>query len=788
MTATQRVLAALAMLGGVVLCFAIAAILSGQGAGFRIAAPVQAHQRAAEGFVGSATCATCHAPQAAAWQDSDHARAMAAATPQTVLGDFSGVTVTDRDRSATFRRDGDRFIVRTDGPGGVTTDVTVTETFGVDPLQQYLVLFPDGRRQALPWAWDTRPREAGGQRWYHLLPNESLHAGDPLHWTGRDQNWNFMCAACHSTGVQRGYDAATDRYDTTWTEISVGCESCHGRGAAHVAWAQADPRPEAPLLGLEVALRDASGGAWRFSEADPRGIAHWEGPPRQAEAQAEICAPCHARARPITADPLPGARFLDTHAPALLDRGLYHADGQIDGEVFEWGSFAQSRMQRAGVVCADCHDPHSQRLRAEGNAVCAQCHLPARFDTADHHHHPQGSAGAQCASCHMPQVTYMGVDGRRDHGFRVPRPDIATTIGAPDACTTCHVGRQPAWAAQQIRGWFGPTRRQTPHPALAIAAGRRGDPGAVPALAALAQNQAEPAILRATALTLLPAPAGNDAAQAIVLSLRDPDPLVRAAALRALAGIDPRNRQHALSLLADPTRLVRIEAARILAPIPPQAIPEASRADFARAWDELLASERVAAERPESHVNLAGLFAARGDAAAAEAAYRDALRLDPGFLPALVNMADFENRRRRFDAAEALLNRGIAAHPDSAEAYHALGLTRVRAGRAPDSLGPLGRAAALAPDRPRYAYVYAIALNDLGRGPEAMETLRAALLRHPGQRDLLVALASLERDRGNITEAERLAAQAVQANPQDREAAALLQQLRQLRRQVPGLR
>ncbi|GGJ43462.1 tetratricopeptide repeat protein [Neoroseomonas lacus] len=788
MTATQRVFAALAMLGGVVLCFAIVAILPDQGAAFRIAAPVQAHQRAAEGFVGTATCAICHAPQAAAWHESDHARAMAAATPQTVLGDFSGVTVTDRDRSATFRRDGDRFVVRTDGPGGATADFTVTETFGVDPLQQYLVLFPDGRRQALPWAWDTRPREVGGQRWYHLLPNEALHAGDPLHWTERDQNWNFMCAACHSTGVQRGYDAVADRYDTSWTEISVGCESCHGRGAAHTAWAQASPRPDLPSRGLEVAVRDSSGGAWRFAQDDPRGIAHWEGPPRRAQAQAEICAPCHARARPITADPLPGARFLDTHAPALLDRGLYHADGQIDGEVFEWGSFTQSRMQRAGVICADCHDPHSQRLRAEGNAVCAQCHLPARFDTSDHHHHREGSPGSQCASCHMPQVTYMGVDGRRDHGFRVPRPDIATTIGAPDACTTCHTGRQPAWAAQQIRMWYGPTRRQTPHPALTIAAGRRGDPGAVSALAALAQNPAEPAILRATALSLLPAPASNEAAQAIVLSLRDPDPLVRATALRALTGVDPRNRQHALPLLADPTRLVRIEAARILAPIPPQAIPQGSHSDFARAWDELLASERVAAERPESHVNLAGLFAARGDAAAAEAAYRDALRLDPAFLPALVNMADFENRRRRFNEAEALLNRAIAAYPNSAEAHHALGLTRVRAGRASESLGPLGRAAALAPDRPRYAYVYAIALNDLGRGPEAMEALRAALRRHPGQRDLLVALASLERDRGNIAEAERLAAQAVQSNPQDREAAALLQQLRHLRRQVPGLR
>lgn len=787
MTRPRRLVAALAVLGGVVMAFLLADRLSAIGTA-RLAPGLHAQPRTADGFVGSAVCASCHAGETALWHASDHAKAMQAATPEAVLGDFSGVTVTDRDRSATFRREGERFVVRTDGPGGATADFMVTETFGVDPLQQYLVLFPDGRRQALPWAWDSRPKQQGGQRWYHLMPNEALRAGDPLHWTGRDQTWNFMCASCHTTGVVRGYDLAANRYDTRWSEISVGCESCHGKGAAHVAWASASPRPELPGHGLEVSLRDRSGGAWRFAAGDARGIAHWQGPPRQTAAQNEACAPCHARARPIVADPMPGARFLDTHAPALLERGLYHADGQIDGEVFEWGSFAQSRMQRAGVVCSDCHDPHSQRLRAEGNAVCAQCHLPARFDVAEHHHHPAGSAGAQCAACHMPAVTYMGVDQRRDHGFRVPRPDIATAIGAPDACTSCHTGQRAAWAAEQISTWFGPDRRETPHPALAIAAGRRGERGADAALARIAQDVTQPAILRATALSLLPAPASNASAQAVVLSLRDPDPLVRAAALRALSVVDPRNRTHAVPLLADETRLVRIEAARILAAAPPQPIPEAARADFARAWEELLASERVAAERPESHVNLAGLLAARGDEAAAEAAYRDALRIDPDFLPALVNMADFENRRRRFDAAELLLARAIAAHPTSAEAQYALGMTRVRAGRVRDFLGPLSRAAMLRPDEPRYAYVYAVALNDVGRGNDAIITMRAALQRHPRQRDLLLMLASLERDRGNLAEAERLAGVALAANPQDRDAAALLQQLRDVQRRLPGLR
>ncbi|MCU0945771.1 MAG: cytochrome c3 family protein, partial [Rubritepida sp.] len=522
---------------GALLLGLAAALPFAAGAWFaRPALPVAA-ERAQPGFVGSATCATCHATEHAAWAASDHAHAMAAASPRSVLGDFSGVAVEDGPHRARFDLQAGRFLVETEGAA-----FTVTETFGRDPLQQYLVLFPDGRRQALPWAWDARPAAEGGQRWYHLMRDDAAPPGDPLHWTGRDQNWNFMCAACHSTGLQRGYDAVADRYDTAWTEIAVGCESCHGRGAAHVAWARSGAPPGVANRGLELRLADRSGGAWRFVPGDARGIARWEGPPREAaRAEAESCAPCHARARPILADPPPGARFLDSHAPTLLAPGLYHADGQIDGEVFEWGSFAQSKMQRAGVTCSDCHDVHRGQRRAEGDALCAQCHLPARFAARAHHGHPEESAGARCVACHMPAVTYMGVDRRRDHAFSVPRPAVSAAVGAPDACTACHTRETQGWAAAQLAAWHGPPRGG-PHPALAIHAGRQGAPGADAALRAVVLEPGNPAILRATAVSLL---AGRDqraTGEAVGAALLDAEPLLRAAALRALSVLPPQNR------------------------------------------------------------------------------------------------------------------------------------------------------------------------------------------------------------------------------------------------------
>ncbi len=757
---------------------ALATILLLVGVLVALAVPPAAREARRDGFVGSTACAGCHAGEHAAWAHSDHARAMMPATPGAVLGAFNGTTARGAGQSATFLREGNSFLVRTDGADGQIADIPVAETLGVDPLQQYLAQLPDGRRQVLPWAWDSRSPDQGGQRWYHLTPDESLRAGDSLHWTGRDQNWNFMCASCHATGLVRGYDRTTHRYDTTWSEMAVGCESCHGPGAAHLAWAR-DGAAAARPKGI-TALRDAAGG-WRFEEGDARGIARWDGPPRPAAALVDTCAACHARARPLVADPLPGQRFLNTHAPVLLEAGHFHADGQIQGEVFEWGSFMQSRMARAGVVCGDCHAPHSGKLRAEGNAVCAQCHQPARFDSVTHHRHGANSPGAQCTSCHMPQATYMGVDRRHDHGFRVPRPDIAAATGAPDACTTCHADRKPDWAAQRITEWFGARRRDDPHPALAIAAGRRGERAADAGLAALVNDRNQPAILRATAVSLLPMPPSQFTAAAIGVALLDQEPLLRATALRTLGGLDPRNRVHAARFLTDDTRLVRIEAARALAPVPLTAIPEAQRAAFARAWQELIASELVAAERPEAHVNIAGLLAARGDAAGTEAAYGEAIARDPAFLPALVNLGDFQSRQGRTADAIATLRRAVAAHPDAADAHYGLALALVRGGGAGDALPSLTRAAALRPDEPRYGYVLAVALNDVGRGPEAIAALREVLVRHPAHRDTLLALATMERDRGFLAEAERAVQAVLAIDPSDRQGQALMVQLRGLR-------
>jgi tetratricopeptide (TPR) repeat protein len=704
---------------------------------------------------------------------------MQVADPTTVLGDFTGARFTHRGVTSTFfQRDG-KFVVRTEGADGRPGDFEIAYTFGVRPLQQYLVAFPGGRIQALSIAWDTRPRAQGGQRWYPLYPGERIRPGDPLHWTGREQGWNYQCAECHSTDLRKNYDLAANRYATAWAELTVSCEACHGPGSAHVAWARARPAGAPRAAGGETGLPVALGrgtGAWEVK--DPaRGIAQWTGPPRPGR-EVAACARCHARRRTIV-DPYPyGRPLLDTHQPAWLAEGLYHADGQILAEVYEYGSFLQSRMHRAGVTCSDCHEPHALRLRAPGDGVCARCHLPARFDTPAHHHHRAESEAARCVTCHMPARTYMGVDVRRDHGFQVPRPDLSVAIGTPNVCTACHAGRPATWAAGVVAAWYGPGRAPRPHFALALDAGRRGRLDAERRLTALATDGAEPAIARATALSLLSdllTPAGIPAVEA---GLRDADPLVRVAAVEAAGALPPdRLATVAASALRDPVRAVRVVAGRVLAGAR-ESLPAERRGDLDRAVADAVASELVNAERPEAHVNLANLYLRLGRPADADAALRTALSLDGRFVPALVNLADLARAQGREDEGARRLDQALQVEPQNAEALHALGLLRVRQGRRAEGLALLRRSAALRPDVVRFAYVYAVGLHSTGDPAGALRVLEDLHRRRPADRAVLAALVNIAREQGDTPRALRHAETLAGLVPDDPAVRALRDELR----------
>ena len=736
-------------------------------------------------FVGSKTCAGCHQAEAKLWDISQHKAAMAHATDKTVLGDFNDASFDYYGvHSRFFRKDG-KFLVETDGPDGKLGVFEVKYTFGVDPLQQYLVEFPDGRLQVLALSWDSRPKDAGGQRWFHVYPDEEIKHDDILHWTKLNQNWNFMCAECHSTGLRKNYDAKTDRFATTWAEISVGCETCHGQGSEHAAWARDQKswwpfgKRENASKGLLVNLDERRGVTWPI---DPQsGTSHRSLAPMALRKEVETCGLCHARRAGFSEDWVPGRSLSQTHVVEPLARSTYHADGQIRDveEPYNYTPFKQSKMFAAGVTCSDCHEPHSSKLRFSGDGVCLQCHASGQYAAAKHRHHASVDPPPACISCHMQARTYMVVDPRHDHSFRIPRPDLSAKLGTPNACNGCHGDKPAQWAAAAIEQWFGPRREGFQTYAAAFQAARTDAADAAALLAAVAADSNAPGVARASALSELASHVSPGNIAAARAGLADSDPMVRIGALDMLENVPAGQLWPYVSpLLADPVRGVRIKAAALLAPVPVASQPKPDRNRFDAAANEFVAAQRANAERPEARTTLANFLAQRGQASEAEAEYKAALKLSPQYVPAAINLADLYRQSGRDGEGEAVLRTAIATSPRDAATHYALGLVLTRIKRPEPALAEFRRATELEPGHARYQYVYAVALHSSGQRDEAMAVLKQALKSHPGNREILLALVSFSRTAGDTKGALDYAEQLATIAPDDDNLRRLVDELR----------
>ncbi|MDF1686438.1 MAG: cytochrome c3 family protein [Parvibaculaceae bacterium] len=684
--------------------------------------PIWAQPAAAKSdFVSTATCQECHQEEVDAWTGSHHDWALKLPTTDTVKGDFSDITFTHFGEVTRFFRDGDAFMVTTTGPKGTPQTFPVKYVVGIEPLQQYVLETAPGRLQTLSIAWDR-----AGEEWYHLYPDQIITPDDGLHWTGVYQNWNSRCADCHSTGFEKNYDTATDSYQSTWSEMNVACESCHGAGSGHVAWAKSyeteiqNPTPD-PYAGTPASLTPAS-----------------------PHAVSGMCAACHSRREPLSASSRdPHSDFHNDFNLATLRDGLYFSDGQILDEVYVYGSFVQSKMHAKGVTCTNCHEPHSLTLVAEGNALCATCHNPngnpdftslprKTYDDASHHFHEPGTAGAQCVSCHMPERTFMGVDPRRDHSFRVPRPDLSDTTGAPNACIGCHDDKSNAWAAAEIANRFPNGQWGKSHFSEAFAGARVGDGRVIPALIEMSRDATLAPIIRASALDLL---VQLDAPRAAVLaraSLSDVSPLVRKAAILSQAAASDAEKATLLEpLLGDPSQSVRLAAGRLLAGAPSMHIQAGSRDRLRAVWKALLDSYLATADYPEGHMKLAGFGYAVNNVRGVERAFKQAISFDPKLGSAWMSLGRLYLLTGQAERAIDIWMQGLDAAGDDAGIYLQLARLRRDRGELSAALMAMEKALVLLPDdamvRTEAAQLYAQA----GQPAQAATLIADALQRAP---------------------------------------------------------
>ncbi len=707
-------------------------------------------------FVGSKACSQCHQAVYSKWQGSHHDMAMAEATARTVLGDFDNSVYVDPNTSVAsrfFRKD-EKFYVETEVQDGQRSTFEVTHTFGVYPLQQYLSPFPGGRLQCFNIAWDVQKK-----RWYRLPPYEINGPDDWLHWTNGGQTWNAMCAECHSTKLHKGYDPQLNVYTTTWYEINVGCEACHGPGSKHAEWAKR------PSLGRQAVDNYAL-------TVDTGGTA--------ARKQITLCAPCHSRRFQLGDNDHSQGELLDKMVPSLLAEGLYFADGQIQEEVYVYGSFTQSKMYQKGVRCSDCHDMHSLSVHGENNALCLQCHRADEYDTPTHHFHKrehQGkpSHGYLCVKCHMPGRTYMGIDYRPDHSLRIPRPDISSAIGTPNSCSTkeCHGDKSLEWVTRSFVQWYGEKRK--PHYGEVFFQARARKQGSGAALRKLAADGLLPVIVRATAVSLLRNYPGPDTTDILIQALQASDALLRYTALRNLGHLDQEQKLRLIApKLYDKVKAVRIEAAVSLASVPESAMRPDDVPTFRRSLEEYRNVMVYNADFAPQRYNLGNLASAQGRQEEAKSYYQQAITIDQQFYPAKVNLAMLYNSAGESSKAEELLREVVASNSSLYEISYSLGLLLAEHGKYSEAVTYLGEAADGMPGYSRARYNQALALMKLQRWEESEQTLLQALEQDSANSEYFITLVNLYLQLNERSRARELAQKIVERHPGHPEAKKIL--------------
>ncbi len=672
-------------------------------------------------FVGEEACQSCHEQQAVTWEHSDHAHAMAEATKESVRGDFSGVTFTHKGRTYRFYRKGSTFMVNAPGPDGKPHNYKISYTFGWEPLQQYMVKMSNGKVQVLSVAWNTEKKQ-----WFSLHPDKKYEPDDWLYWTNGAMNWNTMCADCHSTNLQQNYFPKADSFHTTWSSISVSCESCHGPGSAHVKFMKSEKGQHASTKRIRRDLK--------MTGATPSRVLVSE------------CARCHSRREKLVSNFHHDESFLDQFDPVLPRPPHYFADGQIKDEDYIYSSFLQSRMFNNGVSCIDCHNPHTlePKKNVADNSLCLQCHASS-FNSPKHTHHKLNTKASECVSCHMPGRYYMQVDFRRDHSLRIPRPDLSAKFGTPNACNSCHTDKSDEWAAKAVKKWFGESHpNDYYHFHTVWAEADKKGPEARGDLETLITDTTQPAMARATAIWYLGQFPNQGSVKVLKNALESPYALIRNSAVKAIGQLPSKMKKPLLTeALDDSVRAVRISVAGGLASFHPSDFSPPHRASFKKALDEYEQELKVNQYFPSGQMNRGEFYDKQGQVHKAAQAYRKALKKDPKFNPARINLAYLMNKQGKNDEAVKLLKTVIEQEPDYGRAYYSLGLLLAGEKKLKQAVAYFRKAADHMPESGRVRYNEAIALQRLHQPKQAEQAYLAAIKLAPDNPEYRYGICTL---------------------------------------------
>ena len=630
-------------------------------------------------YLGSQSCAKCHDVEHTQWKNSLHIKMTKPVADATIVGDFrDGTTFADHDRSYTFGMKNGRPVVSVSFGGRPAETFAVDYTLGAKRYQGYLSTLPEGRIYVLPVFWHI-----ASKRWVDW--KEITPIPDGAH--DIRQIWNANCFNCHGTNIVQGYDLNEKKYRSTWTEMGIGCEACHGPGREHVALMEAwEQNPAAkPKYDNSSKNRQLSDVIKIFStrSSEPRRIF-------------DTCSYCHGNKNNVFVGFKGGDNYSDYAMPFLISEPIPESD--LQGEFWPDGrpnrfnrpqALTMSGCFKAGAItCTNCHVAHGSRNEhslkvniyqgRNGDALCTQCHTQPAYAGAtlkQHTFHAPESTGSRCISCHMSDVNWRLLIRRRDHTFQPPVPENTARFGVPNACTTCHDNRSPEWAAQQMEAWWGDGDRRAKASSLADTMYRAGsgDTTTLPALARLAVDRSQGLLVRASAAEFIAhliaesrsgvaaqstamsqtsfgggmTPRTGAAAQrastapqvtpaivnAMIGAANDPEPIVRTAALKALGTIGDRERTlgPVLARLVDRTRVVRTKAAEVLVSFGIVELPGPAGEALKRAQEEYVISLDSFPDVASNHASKGWLEAERGNVIVARDALNKATTVEPNY-------------------------------------------------------------------------------------------------------------------------------------------------------------
>lgn len=699
-------------------------------------------------FLGDQTCKECHVDQFEKWEGSHHDKSMDVATRETILADFKGEKFKSQGVTSSFFKKNDAFFVNTEGPDGKNHDYKIEYVFGVTPLQQYIVKFPDGHYQCLRTAWDTKKK-----KWYDLYPDFKVVHSEWLHWSRGGLNWNNMCADCHSTNVRKQYKQEDHSYDTKFALIDVSCEACHGPGKEHVS--------DVKKLGEHYRN---SGTMQMTLETSPKELV-------------DQCARCHMRREMLTDRFNFEGTMLDHYSPQLITEPTYHADGQILDEDYVYGSFVQSKMYHNNVTCTNCHDAHTLKLKFDGNKLCAQCHIPETYNTEEHTFHALGTDGALCINCHMPGKMYMGNDFRRDHSFRVPRPDLSVKYGTPNACIGCHTDKTDKWAADALFKLKGAPKEN--HFSDLLIPGLKGGENAHASLLQLAKDTIYPEIARASAIVQLPNYRNQATVRKQLLAfLNDESPLVRASTADALNEIsDPANVNYLLPLLNDEKRAVRIKAFNALAIMDEKTLPQKYKNVYKKVEKEYFIYLDGISDFVGGRINRANYNLKKGNLQTAIKGYESALAIDAINNLVRTNLANLYYQNKQFEKAEKAFKTIIKQEPEYGATYYSYGLLLAELKRTDDAIIQMELATVYMSENPRAYYNLSLLYDGVKKTKKAEKTIIRGLQKLPNNESLLYLLAYHYANNEQKGKAKNIVLQLVELFPNNDQYFTFLQQL-----------